>query len=391
MQRNGDLRVLIVGGGIGGLTTGYALRRAGIDATVFERAPDLKHIQVGSGIALWPNSARAMRELGLLDRALPVCSPPLEVSEFRTWQGKLLATWSLGDLSRRVGAPVLGVSRGDLHPVLAAALDDGVLQLGATCVDFEQDATGVTVRLADGREERGDILVAADGRQSQIRKKLGKAPPDFPPYAGFTVWHGIVEFEHPEAPPELFCLLFGCGLRFIYYHIDPRRLYWTVQGYVPPGGKDPQGLTKQIVLDQLKGWMPPAEAMVEATPDRDMSRLDIHGSVPLEQWGEGRVTLLGDSAHPMSPTMGQGAGMAIEDALVLTRCLTSHRDPVEGLRAYEERRMARTSTLMQAQQRFGSNEAKEKPWRCWIRDRALSFAFSRVVQRTWEEIIIAEP
>jgi len=172
--RAGPGRVMIVGAGIGGVTAAVALRRNGLDVTVFERAGDLSRIQVGLGVLLWPNATRALQEAGLGERA-EAAGALVEVMEWGSAQGESWASWPVGEEGRKLGAPAVGITRASLHAAISEALEDGVLELGAEYVGFEQDEGGVTARFADGREERGSVLVGADGIDSVVRRCSARA------------------------------------------------------------------------------------------------------------------------------------------------------------------------------------------------------------------------
>jgi FAD-dependent urate hydroxylase len=165
-------RILIIGEGIGALTAAIALRRAGFDAEVFESAEELEHIQVGTAIDLWPNATKALRKLDLLDLVAAVGSRVTRF-EFQTSRGAQLCYWKVDEMEREFGGPTIALTRADFHPVLTAALGAGALHLGCECTSLTQDANGVTAYFADGREERGDLLIGADGIRSKVRQLQG--------------------------------------------------------------------------------------------------------------------------------------------------------------------------------------------------------------------------
>src|SRR5687767_5100959 len=169
MQDAPDSRVMIIGGGLGGLAAAIALQRVGIAATVFERAPELR--EIGGGVTVWTPGMKALRQLGAADAVLAT-GTPAESFEFRSWRGDVLVEIPLGELGRKHGAPNMLIRRADLQSALLAQLDQSAIQLGAEYVGFEQDDTGVIARFADGREERGSVLIGADGIRSVTRLQL---------------------------------------------------------------------------------------------------------------------------------------------------------------------------------------------------------------------------
>jgi 2-polyprenyl-6-methoxyphenol hydroxylase-like FAD-dependent oxidoreductase len=350
---NGALRALVIGGGIGGLTTALALRRAGMEATVFERQDTVSKIQVGSGISIWTNAMRVLDGHGLGEQVRSIATTVNRV-EHRTHDGGLLAVWPLAELEEQVGIPTASVIRSELHEILTGSLGEDTVRLGRECTGFKQDGEGVTAQFADGGEERGDILIGADGIHSAIRRLiLGH---DEPRYAGYVVYQGVTEHRPDAAPVGLFRMTWGPALRFNFQYVggDHCRLYWTVvekaPAEEPPGGPG----RKARLLDLLKAWPAPAVEAVDATDEGVITRLPIYGRTPVKQWGVDRVTLVGDAAHPMTFNLGQGAGLALEDTVTLVRCLASAKDDVPGaLRIYEQQRMPRAAGMMKLSWRIG--------------------------------------
>jgi 2-polyprenyl-6-methoxyphenol hydroxylase-like FAD-dependent oxidoreductase len=346
-------RAIVIGGGIGGVTTAYALNKAGIRADVYEQADDLGKIYVGSGIHLWNNAMRALGEIGLAQVVADAAGPEavVERMQIKSHKGTMLGDVPLGDIGRRIGGHCIGINRAELLPLLGEQLDDGVLHLGSKCVDFSQEDSGVTARFADGREERGDFLVGADGLYSFVRTRLlGEHKPRF---AGYTIWQGITSFDDADAPIGVFPILYGPGLRFAFYRVGGARLYWFAVANAEEGGKDPEGTTKAMLLKRFEGWPRPVCAIMEATEESTIHRRDLYDRDPVTKWGEGRVTLLGDAAHAMTFDIGQGAGQSIEDALVLSRFMSQSDDVVGALRAYELRRQPRTKHMQGLSRRVG--------------------------------------
>jgi 2-polyprenyl-6-methoxyphenol hydroxylase-like FAD-dependent oxidoreductase len=379
-------RVIVIGAGIGGLATAIAVRRAGFEPAVFERADELRKVSLGGGLHIWPNAIKAFRQLDLGD-AVQGIGAEVERSHFRTWRGQLLADLPVGDSSRKVGAVTVGVSRGELHKLLSQAFGEDSVQLGATCVGFSQEAGGVVARFADGREEHGDVLVGADGLYSAIRAQLhGSAKPR---YSGYTSWLALVDLPEAEAPADVLTVMFGRGSRFIYYHVGGGRFGWIANLNTPEGGRDPNG-AKAAVLDAYRGWAPPVETLVSHTDESRIVRMDLLDRPPIKRWGEGRVTLLGDAAHPMTPNIAQGACQAIEDAVVLMKSLGEHADTDAALRTYEARRVDRTGTLVKRSRLVGAVGQWENSLACAFRNTVLIKAFQRAAVKNDERLFSFE-
>jgi 2-polyprenyl-6-methoxyphenol hydroxylase-like FAD-dependent oxidoreductase len=341
-------KALIVGAGIGGLTAALALRQAGIDAVIFEQAAQLQDVQAGGGLLVWNNGMRALREIGLHEQA-QAASAVLDVTTFNSYRGDVLATWPIERVARDLGVPTVGVVRGDLHKVLADALGDEPIQVGAHYESFVTANGGVIVRFSGGREERADLLVGADGVRSTVRGDLlGTRDLRAPGYWGIQA---VVEYEHPEAHHGTFATYWGPGSRFAYHHVGGGRLYWFA---VEDGeGNESAEERIQIVRRRLESWPEPVRSIIEATDDAEIAVMDIADAKPVKQWGTGPATLLGDAAHPILPNLGQGTSQALEDAIVLARSLRQEPDVVTALRAYEKQRSPRTAGLVKFSRNLG--------------------------------------
>jgi 2-polyprenyl-6-methoxyphenol hydroxylase-like FAD-dependent oxidoreductase len=365
-------RALVIGGGIGGLTAARALHQAGVEASVFERAASVEQIQVGGAIHVWHNGMRGLQRVGLADDVLALGgrAAVVETAEMRNWRGKLLTSWSVAKVERDVGAPTVGVRRPDLHRVLAGGIEPGVLSLGRKCTGVEQSADGVVARFADGAEERGDILIGADGLSSTVRRGLlGDEEPRFARYAS---WQALCDFSDDATPPGLFWIVWGPGARFLFYRVSAEKLYWEGIFATEAGGTDPPGGHKQAVAARFAGWHHPVEAIIDATDEAAIARHDVYDRPPAKRWGEGRVTLLGDAAHPMTNAAGQGANQTIEDAVVLAARIQQGGDPVAALRAYEQERMGRTARVSRLAWRLTALSRWSSPAACAARDRLVT-------------------
>jgi 2-polyprenyl-6-methoxyphenol hydroxylase-like FAD-dependent oxidoreductase len=329
-----------VGGGIGGLAAGLALRKVGIEAVVLEQTPKLE--AVGAGIGLAANAMQALdrigvgdavRARGLATERLVACRP----------NGKPFIDLSLDERE------MLGVHRADLQDVMASELGDA-LRLGATGVSFSERGPGVTVALDTGGRLEGDVLVAADGLRSRTREQvLGDGPPI---YAGYTGWRAVTELDSDSLRGRM-TETWGRGVRFGLIPIGPGRVYWFVSETRPEPEAPLVPARKAELSRFVEGWHEPIEAAVAATPEDAITGTGIYWRKPVRAWGRGRVTLLGDAAHPMTPDLSQGAAQALEDAVVLAASLREAGDPVTGLRAYEEARRKRTAQIVRRSHQAG--------------------------------------
>ena len=333
---------IVVGGGIGGLSAAIALRRAGVEARVYERAPELR--EVGAGISLWPNATRQLRRWGLLD-AIVERGHVYTKGEGRSDDGRLLSVFEVP----RMDAPGVLIHRADLHSVLLDALPAWAVHTGAEFERFVETASGVEAEFAGEGAVEGACLVGADGLWSAVRAQLlGDGPPV---YRGYPVWRGV-------APPgavdhDLLTETLGRGQRFGIVPIGGGRVAWWATANEPADASDEAEGRKNKLMRLFRGWHSPIPELIAATPDEDILKNGTYDRPPVRRWGRGRVTLLGDAAHPTTPNLGQGGCMAIEDAAVLACCLANADDVASGLREYESRRVRRTEWITRQSLRYG--------------------------------------
>ena len=218
-------KAIIVGAGIGGLTAAIGLRRAGLEVRVFEKRADARMIESGGGMVIQPNAMRGLQRIGLADRVAAE-GFPLEQFEWRTPRGKRLASWPVGTVARDVGAPMLAIRRMKLQGALAGALDPGCLELDAEVTGVSTHADGVTVQLAGGGEENGDVLIGADGINSTVRS-LSLHPWTKPRYAGYALWFGVTAADPALTEAATFRELDGPGARFIFFPVGGGEIYWS--------------------------------------------------------------------------------------------------------------------------------------------------------------------
>jgi 2-polyprenyl-6-methoxyphenol hydroxylase-like FAD-dependent oxidoreductase len=370
------MRALVVGGGIGGLAAAIALRRVGLDVTVFEQAHEFE--RVGYGFGLSPNALLALERLHLAE-AVRMRGARAERVLIRRWDGELINEVRVGEL----GWEMLGVHRADLQLVLQEAAGD-TLRLDSRCDGFAEEASGAKVMLADGSEERGDLLVGADGINSAIRKQLHGAGELR--YAGHVAWRAAIAFEDERLRGTM-TESWGSGARFGLVPIGHGRLYWFVAERGPPNAAPAPGGAKAALLRRFADWHEPIRAVIEATDEAVISKTDVYDRKPLASWGRGHVTLLGDAAHPMTPNLGQGAAQALEDAVVLANRLRATSDAEAALRAYEAKRIPRTAEIVRRSWQLGRIAQVQSPLGRRVRD-LLFRATPQRIQRAQQERVI---
>lgn len=365
-------RVVVVGGGIGGLAAAIALRRDGVEVTVLERAGAPR--ATGSGLVLSPNGMHALRALGAelaADvRAAGCVYGEEHRSRFTTAGGRTLVELSFAGSERTWGQPVVGILRSRLHEVLLrhATAASATVRPGAAVTGFTEPAAAV---LADGGTVEGDLLVGADGVRSAVRSQLvGDGEPR---YRGFTSVRGVG--PAPAGDPYGF-IGYGRGFVLFCSAVGGGQVYWVASLNAPAGSwpRKDAARAHQDVLRLLArgGWHPAAAGMVKASDPASCVITDIADRAPIASWHRGRVVLLGDAAHPMVYTMGQGANTTLEDAVVLAHHLRAAPSVEEALTAYSTERAPRLARMVRQSRMMGAVGQVRNPVAAWLRDRAFA-------------------
>lgn len=349
------MKAVVVGGGLGGVTAAVALRAVGWEVAVLERAPEFG--EVGAGVGVMPNALRALGALGLADEVRRIGTPRV-AGLLRDRRGRVLVRVDQAEAEH-----VVAVHRADLHRVLRSALPEECL------------VTGVEVRSVD--ELDADLVVAADGIRSGIRRELFPEHPG-PVYAGVTAWRSVTGARFP-AGLEIGQTL-GPGVEFGVLPLGDGRVCWYAATAAPAGGRadDELGEVRRLV----DGWHDPITALLDATPAGTVLRHDIHElATPLPGYVRGRVALLGDAAHAMTPYLGQGACTAIEDGVVLAAMCARHDVPT-ALAEYDRLRRPRTQAVARASRLLGRLGLRlRNPVAVAVRDAVVRAVPSRVAVR----------
>ena len=334
------MKVVVAGAGIGGLALAHALHAHGIEVEIHERAARLQ--PAGAGITVQANAMRALQTIGLDARVLAAGNAVTE-ADIVAPGGAVLSRLPVAAL----GAPMVAIHRGVLQQVLVEGLESRV-HTGSAVRAAREAPDGVVLELEGGGEACADLVVGADGLHSVLRGHvLGDAPPR---YAGYTSWRGVCAADVPHARTTE---AWGAGERFGVVPIGGGRVYWFAVADAPAGIRRAPDEEKRDLLARFGSWHVPCRALIEATPPQAILRTDIFDRPPVRRWSRGRVTLLGDAAHPMTPNLGQGGCQAIEDAVVLARALGRHGDVARALAEYEALRLPRANRFVTDSWRMG--------------------------------------
>jgi len=343
-------KIVIIGGGIGGLAAALSLLKHGLDVEVHEQAPELK--EVGAGIQISSNGTRVLYALGLEDALKRVQVLP-SGRIIRHWQtGETWNWFDLGAVTRqRYGTPHVMLHRGDLHSVLAdgvRALKPDAIKLGRRLSEVVAADDHAEARFEGGDSVRAPYIIGADGIHSKVRACLFGA--DRAEFTGVVAWRGLIPMD--KLPPQLQAMQgtnwLGPHGHVLHYPVRRGEIMnfislverddWKVESWVT------QGAQSELAND-FRGWHPDVHAMIERIATPYKWALYVRG--PMARWSRGRITLMGDACHPTLPFLGQGGVMAIEDGFVLGSCLVKHfGDPATAFARYEDARRDRTATVV---------------------------------------------
>ena len=363
------MRVIVVGGGIAGLSAAIALRKTGHEVVVLERAPRVD--PVGAGITLFANAMKALDRLGV-GEAVAARGAAATRSAILTWEGREL-TRVPSDLLEGT----IALHRADLQ----AALAGGEVRLGVEVTAVEPGEDAVVAKSTDGSEERGDLLIGADGLSSVVRRAIADVPVS---YAGYTAWRGV-----SSVPVEAGRLTesWGVGERFGLVDIGRGRTYWFATKNAPEGESHEPGGRKAEIRRRFSGWHEPIAAVVEAADESAILRNNVYYLEPLPRWSDARVVLVGDAAHATTPGVGQGAAQAIEDAVVLADRLVRRDDLATALADYETSRRPRAEAVLKMSRRADKAAQLASPLGCRLRNAFVRWLPERAQRRQLESLV----
>ena len=345
-----SLNIAILGAGIGGLAAATFLARQGHTVRVFEQAPAFA--RVGAGIQMAPNATKVLRALGIEDRLRRVAfQSPRMVS--RVWDsGEITSDMPMAaEAEAKYGSPYFFLHRADLHGAIASGVPEDSVTLNCKLTRFEQTASGVTLKFADGSSTDADALIAADGVHSRVREQLlGADKAHFTGKVAYRTTFNAARMQGVQVPRHR-TKWWGEDRHMVIYPVTANRdeIYFVTSQPEQAEWLTPESWSAKGDLDELRasfaGFHAEVQAVINAA--ESVHKWALFERDPLPRWGDGRVVLLGDACHPMTPYMAQGAASALEDAIVMARCLegVASADIASALRRYEAARKPRTSQI----------------------------------------------
>ncbi|GBG28753.1 Monooxygenase 3 [Hondaea fermentalgiana] len=348
-----DLDVVVIGGGIAGLSTALFLKRFGYNVIVYERAPEI--LPVGAAISVWSNGVKVMNRLGFGKEMIEL-GGQMDRMIYRSSKGESLVDMDLGPVYKEVGERCYPVPRAELQQMLMDkyVAEGGKLVLGRSCVsvhrvdESDEDSKMYAVFDDGSKSMVCDVLVGADGIRSQVRTHVLEK--EMSPVYHYTNWNGLVKMDAKLGKPNEWVMHVGEGKRASVMPVGNGRFYFFMGAPLPEDAPAPER-GSEAMRDELKeifkGWPASVQHLIDAIDVTRLNRIPICDVDPLPRLWRGRAVLVGDSAHSTTPTLGQGGCQALEDAEVLSSFLTTTNVGVQDVFArYEQHRKDRVHTMV---------------------------------------------
>ena len=338
------MEIAIIGAGMGGLTTGIALKKFGHQVTIYEQAEQI--LPVGAAISLWSNGVKCLNYLGLTEQVAKLGGQMNDLAYIDGLNGEVMTQFSLAPLIEEVGQRPYPVSRAELQNMLMDEFGRKDIQLGKKMVSIEDKGQHVELGFQDGSTASTELLIGADGTHSMTRQYvLGKQVERR--YAGYVNWNGLVEISEDLAPAQQWTTFVGEGKRASLMPVAEQRFYFFFDVPLPAGLENQRSEYKTLLKQYFSGWCPQVQRLIDSIDEQKTNRVEIHDIEPFTQFYKGRVVILGDAAHSTTPDIGQGGCQAMEDAVYLARALQINTLGLEdALKRYQNKRNERANELL---------------------------------------------
>jgi 2-polyprenyl-6-methoxyphenol hydroxylase-like FAD-dependent oxidoreductase len=373
-------KILILGGGIAGLTTAIALHRKNMDFMVYEAVPEIKAI--GSGITLAGNAMKVLEQLQVADQ-VKSRGHLITSMIIQDEKGNYISALDTRKIIGKYGMCNVAIHRGALHEVLLGEIPPGRIHTGKKATGFSEKESSVVLKFDDGTEAEGSAVIVADGIHSAIRKQL--IPDSTPRYAGYTCWRGIVEniWNIEDHAVETW----GTTGRIGYVPIGNNKVYWFACKNAPYQDVHMQHFTREELRKNFEIFANPIPQIIEQTPEENIIWNDIVDIKPIPRFAFNRILLIGDAAHATTPNLGQGACLGIEDAVVVADVLEQQPDLVKAFRVFEQKRLKRAHFIVNTSYRLGKVAQVEHPWIAKMRNALFRLLPDYVNERQLKQVL----
>lgn len=377
------MRGIIIGGGIGGLTTAIALKQRGISVTVYEAAPELR--AVGAGIIMATNAMQVMQRLGIADKikrkGYRLIGGQIADENWRTLQ-QIDGQYAIG----KYGVGSYAIHRANLQQILFDELPDVPIQLNHKVTSVAQRENKVKVKFENGTETEADFVIGADGIKSVVRQSLfGKTEYR---YSGQTCWRATVNMAIPQKLEKVAYELWGskAGLRLGMVPVNQNEIYYYATRCAPAGGKDELNTVKENLSKQYSEFGEIASQFFAASDLNKIIRTDIYDFAPIKKWYNGRVALIGDAAHATTPNLGQGGCQAIEDAYVIAKSLSENQQPEKAFERFQAIRYGKAKYVVDTSWQFGKLTNLSPRWLIKLRNVVIRLAPSSAGRKSADKL-----
>ena len=338
------MEIAIIGAGMGGLTTGIALKKFGHQVTIYEQTEQI--LPVGAAISLWSNGVKCLNYLGLTEQVAKLGGQMDNLAYVDGLSGDVMTQFSLMPLIEEVGQRPYPVSRADLQNMLMDEFGRENIKLAKKMLTLKDQGDNVHITFADGTEVTADLLVGADGTHSITRTYvLGEKVERR--YAGYVNWNGLVDISDQLAPADQWTTFVAEGKRASLMPVADNRFYFFFDVPLELGLANDREQYQSLLKEYFKGWCPQVQHLIDQINPQKTNRVEIHDIEPFTRFYKGRVVIVGDAAHSTTPDIGQGGCQAMEDAIYLARALQINTLGIQdSLKRYQNKRNERTAEMV---------------------------------------------